>query len=89
MYTGMYTIVMNARTSEVLLSKRGNINPVRHEEARALLTTLFPNATIFSPLEQISSLDTGKLKIVTVYKSRNENGEGRCYGNCDIWAVFE
>ena len=90
----MYFIAMNAVTSEVILSKRSNMDPVTRtrERTRAILTEKFPGRTIYSPLERVPAGGHGiqppeGMVLVTIYKSRRKDGIGRTCGTFETWAV--
>lgn len=87
----MYLIFMDAKNSNVLLAKRSNMDPVArtHAITRELLEKQFPGKRVLSPLERVPSKHSAPedVGLVTVYKSRNKEGNGRTCGTFETWAV--
>lgn len=76
----MYLIVMDARTSEVLLSTFTSQERLSAERqaTRKQLEFLFPARTILSPLERMKLVPLGEpVHVLTVYKSRFADGRSR------------
>ena len=83
----MYLIFMNARTSDVLLANKDSVQR-HHEKTRELLSGLYPDRRICSPMEKVpSGTKIYEAVLVTVYKSPNKRGEGRLCGPWETWAV--